>query len=142
VEVNAFLLRIVWIMTTTKMLGYLNCSRAIENYIWIARRAIYIVEKYLTRRLMSRKTCIMWQFVKICLHEENVYFLCLLLKNEICLSKGLIINLTKIIMFMRFEDFVNKNIELYVHNLYLENALHLKPLTFWTQLSYAEPRPN
>jgi len=27
-------------MTTTKMLGYLNFSRAIENYIWIAPRAI------------------------------------------------------------------------------------------------------
>jgi len=30
-------------MTTTKMLGYLNFSRAIENYIWIARWVI--VEK-------------------------------------------------------------------------------------------------
>jgi len=30
-------------MTTTKILGYLNFSRAIENYIWIAWRAI--VEK-------------------------------------------------------------------------------------------------
>ena len=36
-------------MTTTKMLGYLNFSRAIENYIWIAWMAI--VGK-LTRRLI------------------------------------------------------------------------------------------
>ena len=39
-QVNAFLLRIVWILATTKMLGYFNFSLAIENYIWIARRAI------------------------------------------------------------------------------------------------------
>jgi len=43
VQVNVFLLRIVRIMTTTKCLGYLNFSRAIENYIWIARRNL--VEK-------------------------------------------------------------------------------------------------
>ena len=33
VQVNAFLLRIVYIITTTKNLGYLNLIRAIENYI-------------------------------------------------------------------------------------------------------------
>ena len=43
VQVNTFLSTIVWIMTTTKILGYLNFSRAIENYIWIAQRAV--VEK-------------------------------------------------------------------------------------------------
>ena len=37
-------------MATTKMLGYLNFSQAIENYIWIAWRAI--VQKYLTHRLV------------------------------------------------------------------------------------------
>jgi len=36
-------IKIVWIMTTTKCLGYLNFSRAMENYIWIAQMAI--VEK-------------------------------------------------------------------------------------------------
>ena len=36
-------------MTTTKILGYLNFSRAIENYIWIAQRAID--EKKWTHRL-------------------------------------------------------------------------------------------
>jgi len=30
-------------MTTTNILGYLNFSRAIENYIWIAQNAL--VEK-------------------------------------------------------------------------------------------------
>jgi len=42
-QVNAIIIRIVWIMTTTNVLGYFNFSRAIENYIWIARSAI--VEK-------------------------------------------------------------------------------------------------
>ena len=45
-------IRIVWIMTTTKYMGYLNFSRAIENSTWIARRAT--VEQQLTRRLFRR----------------------------------------------------------------------------------------
>ena len=38
-------------MTTTKFLGYLNFSRAIENYIWTARRAI--VEKKINTQTVA-----------------------------------------------------------------------------------------
>ena len=48
--VNAFLVCIVWITTTTKISGYLNFSQAKENSIWIARRAK--VKNYLARILI------------------------------------------------------------------------------------------
>jgi len=35
VQVNAFLIWIVWIMTTTKILSYLNFSQAIEKSIYM-----------------------------------------------------------------------------------------------------------
>jgi len=38
VQVNALLIWIVWFTTTTKNEGYLNFSRAIEIFIWIADR--------------------------------------------------------------------------------------------------------
>ena len=43
VKVNSFLIIwIVWIMTTTKVLGLFNFSQALENSIWIAQRTIGI----------------------------------------------------------------------------------------------------
>ena len=74
VKVNLFLIWIVWIMTTTKVLGLLNFSQALENSIWIAQRTIGIAQRAIGEmcRLVTLGSYAFSQLFQITKYENSI----------------------------------------------------------------------